>query len=110
MADTMLRRIERLSGDDNAPRLRGWPMLVGSIVSLPAAVALLVRGSDRGHTLPPAIYVVGLGVFYTGGAAVLAARRPDPAPEVFGYHELWHTMVLAASVLHYVLIWRLIGR
>ena len=50
------------------------------------------------------------GVSYTVGAVIHAARRPDPWPEVFGYHELWHTMVLAASVLHYVLIWRLIGR
>ena len=52
----------------------------------------------------------GGGILYTAGAAVLAARRPDPLPHVFGYHEVWHTMVVAASVLHYVLIWRLIGR
>jgi hemolysin III len=51
----------------------------------------------------------GGGILYTAGAVVLAARRPDPAPTVFGYHEVWHTMVLAASVLHYVLIWRVVG-
>ncbi len=51
----------------------------------------------------------GGGVLYTAGAAALAARRPDPVPEVFGYHEVWHSMVLAASVLHYVLIWRIVG-
>jgi len=49
------------------------------------------------------------GIIYTAGAAVLAARRPDPWPEVFGYHEVWHTMVLVASAMHYVLIWRVVG-
>ena len=49
------------------------------------------------------------GIVYTAGAAVLAARRPDPWPEVFGYHEVWHTMVLVASAMHYVLIWRVVG-
>ena len=55
------------------------------------------------------VLVFGGGILYTAGAAVLAARRPDPRPEVFGYHEVWHTMVVAASVLHYVLIWRVVG-
>jgi hemolysin III len=49
------------------------------------------------------------GVVYTAGSAVLAARRPDPVPHIFGYHEVWHTMVLAASAMHYVLIWRVVG-
>ncbi|MBV8304628.1 MAG: hemolysin III family protein, partial [Acidimicrobiia bacterium] len=55
------------------------------------------------------ILMYGGGIVYTAGAAMLAARRPDPFPEVFGYHEVWHTMVLVASVLHYVLIWRVVG-
>jgi hemolysin III len=55
------------------------------------------------------LLMFGGGLVYTAGAIVLAARRPDPLPAHFGYHEVWHTMVLAASVLHYVLIWRITG-
>ena len=49
------------------------------------------------------------GILYTVGSIVLATRRPNPSPSVFGYHEVWHSMVLIASALHYVLIWRIVG-
>jgi hemolysin III len=45
--------------------------------------------------------VVGGGVLYTAGAIVHAARRPDPWPQVFGYHEVFHVLVIAAALLHY---------
>jgi len=48
--------------------------------------------------------VVGGGLLYTGGAIVYATRKPDPAPQVFGYHELFHVLVLAALALHYAVI------
>jgi hemolysin III len=44
------------------------------------------------------------GVLYTVGAVVLATRFPNPFPRVFGYHEVWHVMVVAAAALHYVAI------
>src|SRR4051794_23485830 len=59
--------------------------------------------------VPNTMLMYAGGVVYTSGAAVLAARRPDPAPDVFGYHEVWHTMVVVASALHYILIWRVLG-
>ena len=31
-----------------------------------------------------------------------ALRRPDPFPRVFGYHEVFHALVVAAAVLHFV--------
>jgi hemolysin III len=48
-----------------------------------------------------ALVVVG-GVLYTVGAIVLLRRKPDPFPAVFGYHEVWHSFVVCASVCHYV--------
>jgi hemolysin III len=42
------------------------------------------------------------GVLYTSGAVVYAVRRPDPAPAVFGYHELFHALVVAGVACHYV--------
>jgi hemolysin III len=44
------------------------------------------------------------GVLYTAGAAVLWRKWPDPSPEWFGYHEVWHSMVIAASLCHYTAI------
>ncbi len=49
------------------------------------------------------------GACYTVGAIVVGAMRPDPWPEQFGYHEIWHTLVIAAVALHTTMAWRLGG-
>jgi hemolysin III len=60
--------------------------------------------------LPAAIGWLGLaglaagGLLYTAGAIVYASGRPDPSPRVFGYHEVFHALVLAAATLHYAVI------
>lgn len=47
------------------------------------------------------------GVLYTAGAIIYATRRPDPMPAVFGFHEVYHALVIGGSVCHYVAILRL---
>ena len=42
------------------------------------------------------------GLLYSAGAVVYARRRPDPAPAVFGYHEIFHALVVAAAACQYV--------
>jgi hemolysin III len=54
----------------------------------PAAVILLMVG----------------GLTYTAGAVVYARRRPDPAPAVFGYHELFHALTIVGVACQYVAI------
>jgi len=44
------------------------------------------------------------GGLYTIGAFVLAFRRPDPVPLVFGYHEVFHAFVVVAATLHFIAI------
>jgi hemolysin III len=44
------------------------------------------------------------GVLYTAGAGVYARRRPDPVPAVFGYHELFHALVIAAAACQYAAV------
>lgn len=44
------------------------------------------------------------GLLYTLGAVVYALQRPDPAPRVFGYHEVFHALVIAAAALQYAAI------
>ena len=44
------------------------------------------------------------GVLYSAGAAVYVFRRPNPLPDVFGYHEVFHVLVVAAAVSHYAMV------
>jgi hemolysin III len=44
------------------------------------------------------------GLLYVLGAIVYASERPNPWPKVFGYHEVFHSLVLAAAAMHYAVI------
>jgi hemolysin III len=48
--------------------------------------------------------IAGGGLSYTIGAIVHAGRRPDPWPETFGYHEIFHLLVILAALMHYCAI------
>jgi hemolysin III len=48
-----------------------------------------------------ALFVTG-GLLYTAGATIYAARRPDPWPRTFGFHEIFHALVIAAATVHFV--------
>jgi hemolysin III len=54
--------------------------------------------------LPGVTLVVAGGLLYTAGAIVYMQRWPDPAPRVFGYHELFHVLTLAATACLYASI------
>jgi hemolysin III len=58
---------------------------------------------DRAGALAVALLATG-GLLYTAGAVVYARRRPDPAPRVFGYHEVFHALVIAAAAVHFAAI------
>ncbi|MDP8911393.1 MAG: hemolysin III family protein [Actinomycetota bacterium] len=72
--------------------LLGW---VGVVV-FPQLFAKLGAG--------PSLLLLAGGVCYTLGALVYACRRPNPLPAVFGYHEIFHALVIAAVALQYVAI------
>ncbi len=74
----------------------GW---VGALV-LPQLI-------DRAG-LTPSLLLVGGGLAYTVGGVVYARRRPDPFPTVFGYHELFHALVVAAVGLQYAAVGSLV--
>jgi hemolysin III len=54
--------------------------------------------------LGPSLLLLAGGVSYTLGAVVYALRKPDPVPAVFGYHELFHALVVVAVAFQYVVI------
>ena len=42
------------------------------------------------------------GGLYTLGGLVYGVKRPDPFPRWFGFHEVFHTLTIAAFITHYV--------
>lgn len=54
--------------------------------------------------LAATLLIVAGGAIYVLGAAVYALQRPDPLPAVFGYHEIFHALVVVAAGLHYVAV------
>ena len=50
------------------------------------------------------VLIAAGGILYTVGAVVYAKQRPDPSPTVFGYHEIFHVLVVAAAIAHFTAI------
>ena len=49
------------------------------------------------------------GGLYSAGAVVYATKRPNPWPAVFGFHEVFHSFVVAAAACHWVAVLLLTG-
>jgi hemolysin III len=67
------------------------------------AVVALPQRVEHLHPAAVTLLVLG-GLAYTAGAVVYARRRPNPAPSVFGYHELFHALTIVAAACQYVAI------
>ncbi len=72
--------------------LMGWMLLIPLnqlLVTMPLNSLLLLLGG---------------GVAYTLGAVFYAIKKPNPVPGVFGFHEIFHLLVIAGAALHYLVI------
>jgi hemolysin III len=57
------------------------------------------------HMSPVELVLIAVGgVLFTVGSVFLFTNWPDPFPRVFGYHEVWHLLVVAAVACHFVAI------
>jgi len=54
--------------------------------------------------------VMGGGLAYTVGAVIYALKRPDPWPQVFGFHEVFHVCTIVGAGLHYAAMTIVVGR
>jgi hemolysin III len=63
-------------------------------------IAVFPQLVDRVGVAGSALVLAG-GLAYTAGAIVYVRRRPDPAPEVFGYHEVFHAFTIVAVACQY---------
>jgi hemolysin III len=67
-----------------------------------AVIAMPELGSRLG--VWALVLLVGGGTAYTAGAVIYAWQRPDPAPKVFGYHEIFHALVIVAAAAHFAAV------
>ena len=74
----------------------GWLM----VIDLPS----YLRGMSDGAT---ALVVTG-GLLYTAGGVVYAVHRPNPWPTTFGYHEVFHALVVGGAASHYAAVYALL--
>jgi hemolysin III len=58
---------------------------------------------EHGGRMIATLLIAG-GALYSLGAVVYAAKRPDPSPRVFGYHEVFHALVFVAAALHVIAV------
>jgi len=72
--------------------IAGWLMLF----------ALVPMG--RVLPLPAMIWLFAGSLLYTVGAVICVKEKPHLIPGVFGAHELWHVMVIAASICHFIVM------
>ncbi len=47
------------------------------------------------------------GVAYITGAVIYALKRPNPIPQIFGYHEVFHLLVIAGASFHFLVNFKL---
>ena len=67
-----------------------------------AVVAMPQLFEARGVGMPLLLLIGGL--LYSLGAAAYATKRPNPWPRTFGFHEVFHSLVIAAAIVHFVAI------
>jgi hemolysin III len=67
------------------------------------AVIALPQLADRAGVAPFVLLAAG-GALYSLGAAVYATQRPNLWPRTYGFHEVFHTLVIAAAVVHFIAI------
>lgn len=86
------------------------PYVINALIYLAAGwsallvVPAFISSLDSTNTV---LIFLGGGV-YTAGAIVYALHKPNPWPEHFGYHEIFHLLVTIAASLHFILVARLI--
>ena len=72
--------------------LMGWMVVIFLAKLWPAASSLEL------------LFLLLGGIAYTTGAVIYAIKKPDPFPGVFGFHEVFHILILIGAIFHYLVI------
>lgn len=83
-----------------APRIIGTAiyLIMGWIVVIPISRLVSVMPGDV------LFFLTAGGLSYTAGAVIYAIKRPNPIPERFGFHEIFHIFIIAGAVFHLMMV------
>ena len=82
----------------DAPR----PMTAAAYIAVGWVIVIAAPDVVHGIGVVAALLFLAGGLLYSTGATVYALQRPDPWPKVFGFHEVFHALVVAAALAHFV--------
>ncbi|MCL1885241.1 MAG: hemolysin III family protein [Dehalococcoidia bacterium] len=84
----------------------GAPRIVSTILYLLLGWLAIFPMLELWRNMPHTCFflLLGGGVVYSVGAVLYAMKRPNPFPKIFGFHEIFHLLILGGAVLHYVVI------
>lgn len=88
----------------------GAPRWLSTIIYLAMGWACVFGLSTMKEVMPEVSFdwLLYGGISYTVGAVVYGTKWPDPWPESFGFHEIWHIFVLAGAFSHAVAVYYLL--
>ena len=78
-------------------------LVMGWVVVIP--LGRLVESLSTGDLL----LIFSGGLSYSLGAVFYAIKRPNPVPGLFGFHEVFHVLVLMGAGIHYLAMYRVLG-
>jgi len=83
------------------------PRVVTTLIYLAMGWMVVIPIKQIFTVLDPlsAVFFVTGGLAYTVGAIIYMLKKPNPAPGVFGFHEIFHVLILAGVVCHYIVIY-----
>ena len=90
-----------------APRWLYTPIYIGLGWAAVFFIPDFIEGSDKLGTkvaIATLVLVAAGGVLYTLGGVIYGLKRPNPKPEWFGFHEVFHTFTILAFACHYVAV------
>lgn len=82
----------------DAPRI----LIAGSYLALGWVAVIALPQLVEELRPAPLVLLAGGGLLYSAGAVVYATQRPDPWPKTFGFHEVFHVLVIAAAAAQYI--------
>ena len=83
--------------------LRAFIYLVAGWVALPFMPMFVASLSFLKLSL-----VIAGGIIYSIGATAYGFKVPKLSPQIFGFHEFFHLLVIIAAILHFIVIYSLV--
>jgi hemolysin III len=82
------------------------PRIIGTMIYLLMGWMAIIPITSLAKSMPHRafIYLVSGGVFYTIGALIYAVKRPNPAPNYFGFHEIFHIFIICGAMSHLFMV------